>query len=131
MFNDGSEQFVGGDFAEDIGEDFFGFKELGLDREFGLTFSVPLHLLQNRVHNAYARQDNKYVKGYGFCVFWLTLLATSLRRAFLCLSHQSLSLLPYKLSKARSAWCRNGFSTSCTITTAKHLLKTMTSPPSS
>jgi transcriptional activator SPT7 len=59
-FNDGSEQFVGGDFAEDIGEDFFGFKELGLDREFGLTFSVPLHLLQNRVHNAYARQDNKY-----------------------------------------------------------------------
>ncbi|KAF2025538.1 transcriptional activator spt7 [Setomelanomma holmii] len=57
-FNDGSEQFVGGDFAEDIGEDFFGFKELGLDREFGLTFSVPLHLLQNRVHNAYARQDN-------------------------------------------------------------------------
>ena len=59
-FNDGSEQFVGGDFAEDIGEDFFGFKELGLDREFGLTFSVPLHLLQNRVHNAYARQDNRY-----------------------------------------------------------------------
>ncbi|KAH4928851.1 hypothetical protein HBI26_112760 [Parastagonospora nodorum] len=57
-FNDGSEQFVGGDFAEDIGEDFFGFKELGLDREFGLTFSVPLHLLQNRVHSAYARQDN-------------------------------------------------------------------------
>lgn len=61
-FNDGSEQFVGGDFAEDIGEDFFGFKELGLDREFGLTFSVPLHLLQNRVHNAYARQDNRYVQ---------------------------------------------------------------------
>lgn len=60
-FHDGSEQFVGGDFAEDIGEDFFGFKELGLDREFGLTFSVPLHLLQNRVHSAYARQDNKYV----------------------------------------------------------------------
>jgi transcriptional activator SPT7 len=59
-FNDGSEQFVGGDFAEDIGEDFFGFKELGLDREFGLTFSVPLHLLQNRVHSAYARQDNRY-----------------------------------------------------------------------
>ena len=28
-FNDGSEQFVGGDFAEDIDEDFFGFKELG------------------------------------------------------------------------------------------------------
>ncbi|KAH9862211.1 hypothetical protein IAQ61_010414 [Plenodomus lingam] len=64
-FNDGSEQFVGGDFAEDIGEDFFGFKELGLDREFGLTFSVPLHLLQNRVHNAYARQDNNAIATTG------------------------------------------------------------------
>ena len=50
-FNDGSEQFVGGDFAEELDEDFFGFKELGLDREFGLgSLSVPLHLLQNRVH---------------------------------------------------------------------------------
>jgi transcriptional activator SPT7 len=49
-FNDGSEQFVGGDFAEDIDEDFFGFKELGLDKEFGLaSLSVPLHLLQNRL----------------------------------------------------------------------------------
>lgn len=53
-FNDGSEQFVGGDFAEDLDEDFFGFRELGLDREFGLAnLSVPLHLLQSRVHNAY------------------------------------------------------------------------------
>ncbi|KAI9804131.1 MAG: hypothetical protein M1825_001533 [Sarcosagium campestre] len=57
-FNDGSEQFVAGDFAEDIDEDFFGFKELGLDREFGLsTLSVPLHLLQNRMHNAYQAQN--------------------------------------------------------------------------
>jgi transcriptional activator SPT7 len=53
-FNDGSDQFVAGDFAEDIDEDFFGFKELGLDKEFGLaTLSVPLHLLQSRVHNAH------------------------------------------------------------------------------
>ena len=53
-FNDGSEQFVGGDFAEDIDEDFFGFKELGLDKEFGLaSLSVPLHLLQSRVHSAH------------------------------------------------------------------------------
>ncbi|KAI9745976.1 MAG: Transcriptional activator spt7 [Claussenomyces sp. TS43310] len=51
-FNDGSEQFVGGDFAEDLDEDFFGFKELGLDKEFGLSsLSVPLHLLQSKVHN--------------------------------------------------------------------------------
>jgi transcriptional activator SPT7 len=53
-FNDGSEQFVGGDFAEDIDEDFFGFRELGLAEELGLeNLSVPLHLLQNRMHNAY------------------------------------------------------------------------------
>ncbi|WEW55191.1 Transcriptional activator spt7 [Emydomyces testavorans] len=57
-FNDGSEQFIGGDFAEDIDEDFFGFKELGLDKEFGLsTLSVPLHLLQNRMYNAHQAQN--------------------------------------------------------------------------
>ncbi|KAL4820908.1 hypothetical protein BDW67DRAFT_74137 [Aspergillus spinulosporus] len=57
-FADGSEQFVGGDFAEDIDEDFFGFKELGLDKEFGLaTLSVPLHLLQNRMYNAAQAQN--------------------------------------------------------------------------
>ena len=45
---------MGGDFAEDIDEDFFGFRELGLLEEFGIeTLSVPLHLLQNRLHNAY------------------------------------------------------------------------------
>ncbi|KLU85037.1 bromodomain-containing protein [Magnaporthiopsis poae ATCC 64411] len=50
-FKDGSEQFVGGDFAEELGEDFFGFKSLGLDKELGLDFlSVPLHLLQRRVY---------------------------------------------------------------------------------
>ncbi|PGH18118.1 hypothetical protein AJ79_00746 [Helicocarpus griseus UAMH5409] len=57
-FNDGSEQFVGGDFAEDIDEDFFGFKELGLDKEFGLaSLSVPLHLLQNRMYSAHQSQN--------------------------------------------------------------------------
>ena len=49
-FSDNSEQFVCGDFAEDIDEDFFGFRELGLDKEFGLAgLSVPLHLLQSRI----------------------------------------------------------------------------------
>lgn len=53
-FVDGSEQFIGGDFASDIGDDFFGFKELGLDKEFSLsTLSVPLHLLQGRMNKAY------------------------------------------------------------------------------
>ncbi|KAL3475025.1 hypothetical protein BJX99DRAFT_166650 [Aspergillus californicus] len=57
-FADGSEQFVAGDFAEDIDEDFFGFKELGLDKEFSLaTLSVPLHLLQNRMYNAAQSQN--------------------------------------------------------------------------
>ncbi|KAH0538040.1 hypothetical protein FGG08_005352 [Glutinoglossum americanum] len=57
-FNDGSEQFVGGDFADEINEDFFGFKELGLDKEFGLSsFTVPLHLLQSRMHNHYQAQN--------------------------------------------------------------------------
>lgn len=57
-FNDGSEQFIGGDFAEDLDEDFFGFKELGLDKEFGYgSLSVPLHLLQNRMHHANQAQN--------------------------------------------------------------------------
>ena len=61
-FADGSEQFIGGDFAEDIDEDFFGFKEMGLDKEFGLTsLSVPLHLLQNRMYNAAQSQNTRYV----------------------------------------------------------------------
>ncbi|KAH6847311.1 hypothetical protein B0I37DRAFT_445579 [Chaetomium sp. MPI-CAGE-AT-0009] len=56
-FNDGSDQFVGGDFAEELGEDFFGFKALGLDKDFGLEMmSVPLHLLQSRVRNQYQLQ---------------------------------------------------------------------------
>jgi transcriptional activator SPT7 len=54
-FNDGSEQFVGGDFAEELGEDFFGFKALGLDSEFGMSsLSVPLHLLHSRLRNTYS-----------------------------------------------------------------------------
>jgi transcriptional activator SPT7 len=56
-FKDGSEQFVGGDFAEELGEDFFGFKALGLDKEMGLDMlSVPLHLLQSRVRSQYQMQ---------------------------------------------------------------------------
>ncbi|POR35910.1 Transcriptional activator spt7 [Tolypocladium paradoxum] len=56
-FNDGSDQFMSGDFADDLGEDFFGFKALGLDREMGLdSFSVPFHLLHSRVRNQYQMQ---------------------------------------------------------------------------
>ncbi|KAI0998319.1 hypothetical protein K3495_g9876 [Podosphaera aphanis] len=60
-FKDGSEQFVGGDFAEELGEDFFGFKALGLDAEFGLaSLSVPLHLLHTRL---YKNQPSQAVEG--------------------------------------------------------------------
>ena len=66
-FNDGSEQFVGGDFAEDLDEDFFGFRELGLADELGLeSLSVPLHLLQNRVHSAYQSQNQGPVVSTGY-----------------------------------------------------------------
>lgn len=65
-FNDGSEQFVSGDFAEDVDEDFFGFKELGLDKELGLSsLSVPFHLLQNRMHHAYQSQNTNATTGSG------------------------------------------------------------------
>ena len=57
-FNDDSEQFVSGDFAEELGDDFFGFKELGLDVEFGdASMSVPLHLLQKSMFNANQAQN--------------------------------------------------------------------------
>lgn len=60
--NDGSDQFVSGDFAADYGEDFFGFRELGLDKELGLaSLAVPLHLLQNRMHSAHQSQHTRYV----------------------------------------------------------------------
>ncbi|EFY89246.1 transcriptional activator spt7 [Metarhizium acridum CQMa 102] len=56
-FKDGSDQFMSGDFADDLGEDFFGFKALGLDKEMGLdSFSVPFHLLHSRVRNQYQMQ---------------------------------------------------------------------------
>ena len=59
-FNDDSEQFVSGDFAEELGDDFFGFKELGLDTEFGdASMSVPLHLLQKSMFNANQAQNSR------------------------------------------------------------------------
>jgi transcriptional activator SPT7 len=55
-FKDGSDQFTSGDFADDIGEDFFGFKALGLDKELGGALGVPFHLLQTRVRSQYQMQ---------------------------------------------------------------------------
>ncbi|KAH6652023.1 transcriptional activator spt7 [Truncatella angustata] len=56
-FNEGSEQFVSGDFADELGEDYFGFKDLGLAGELGGMLSVPLHLLHSRVRTTYASQN--------------------------------------------------------------------------
>lgn len=53
-FEDNSEQFTTGDFTSDLGDDFFGFKELGLDKEFKmLSSSIPIYLLHSRLHNNY------------------------------------------------------------------------------
>lgn len=61
QFSDDSEQFVNGDFSDEIGEDFFGFKELGLDKEFGLlTSNIPLHLLQSKLSYQF-NQMNKHM----------------------------------------------------------------------
>jgi len=56
-----------GNFTSDLGEDFFGFKELGIDKEFGLaSLQVPRRLLLGRAK----KTDNasaKYVV-YPSCV---------------------------------------------------------------
>ncbi|KAJ5174417.1 uncharacterized protein N7482_000294 [Penicillium canariense] len=62
-FADGSDQFVTGTFADDINDDFLGFKELGLDVEFGIAFnSVPLHLLPSRMFNAAQAQNTTSIQ---------------------------------------------------------------------
>ena len=44
-----AEALVSGHFAEDLGDDFFGFKELGLDRELGVAgLTVPSRLFHGR-----------------------------------------------------------------------------------
>lgn len=54
-FDDNSEQFTTGDFTNELGDDFFGFKELGLDKEFKmLSSSIPIYLLHSRLHNSFS-----------------------------------------------------------------------------
>lgn len=65
-FDDNSEQFTTGDFTNELGDDFFGFKELGLDKEFNmLSSSVPVYLLHSRLHSSFnntgpANKTSKY-----------------------------------------------------------------------
>jgi transcriptional activator SPT7 len=59
QFGDDSEQFLSGDFSMEIGDDFFGFRELGLDKELGLlTSSVPFHLLQAKLSASFNQQSD-------------------------------------------------------------------------
>jgi len=125
-FNDGSDQFVGGDFAEDIGEDFFGFKSLGLDIELGLTNSVPLHLLRNRIYNAHAAQNTKYVPPlllYRSASNKLPAMSQLLASSWK--SHQSSKPSLYRTFPTRLALYKIGFFLNCMITTTKHWSKTM------
>ncbi|KAH7334716.1 hypothetical protein B0J17DRAFT_88252 [Rhizoctonia solani] len=53
LFDEENENLVMGGFAGELGEDFFGLRELGLDQEFGLTsLSIPRKLLRSRRNNA-------------------------------------------------------------------------------
>lgn len=53
LFDEDNEALVMGGFAGELGEDFFGLRELGLDQEFGLTsLSIPRKLLRGRRDNA-------------------------------------------------------------------------------
>lgn len=106
-FHDGSEQFVGGDFAEELQEDFFGFKELGLDKEFGLGVSVPLHLLQNRMYTAHQSQNTKYVPSPYNPSRLLTIVVHPAAKKPPLLHPRLLTLLLLPQSSTRSAWCRH------------------------
>jgi transcriptional activator SPT7 len=45
LFEEQNESFISGDFYDELGEDYFGFRELGLDKEFDMiSLSVSPHL---------------------------------------------------------------------------------------
>ncbi|KAF3910879.1 hypothetical protein ABW20_dc0106924 [Dactylellina cionopaga] len=50
--------FINGDFTDDIGDDYYGFKDLGLEREFGMSISSGLmRVLQGRITSSYQAQS--------------------------------------------------------------------------
>ncbi|CED84338.1 Histone acetyltransferase SAGA/ADA, catalytic subunit PCAF/GCN5 and related proteins [Phaffia rhodozyma] len=62
LFAGDGEMFMS-NFTEDLGEDFFGFRELGLDKEFGLSsFSVPSRLFHGREKRPILSNINKEPK---------------------------------------------------------------------
>ncbi|KAK6349990.1 Transcriptional activator spt7 [Orbilia brochopaga] len=51
--------FINGDFTDDIGDDYYGFKDLGLEREFGMSISSGLmRVLQGRITSSYQAQSS-------------------------------------------------------------------------
>ncbi|EPQ26711.1 uncharacterized protein PFL1_05690 [Pseudozyma flocculosa PF-1] len=49
LFADGGEALMSGNFAEGLGDDFFGFREMGLDQELGISgLTVPSRLFHGR-----------------------------------------------------------------------------------
>lgn len=62
QFNDNSDQFVLGQFSNELGDDYFGFRELGIDKELGVAdLTIPFHLLHQRIadsHSGVARNGN-------------------------------------------------------------------------
>lgn len=73
MFDDQSESFVSGDFTDELGEDFFGFKELGLDKEFGMIS------LSVRFHEESADKRSPYVSSKVVCVLLSILSARAIK----------------------------------------------------
>lgn len=60
MRNPSSTAEISGDFAEDLGEDFLGLRELGIDKEFGLSsVTVPKSLFFGRRRRDAAALDTK------------------------------------------------------------------------
>lgn len=52
LFADNGEALVAGGFAEGLGDDYFGFRELGLDRELGMAgLTVPTRLFYGKSRN--------------------------------------------------------------------------------
>ncbi|XBW38150.1 hypothetical protein QEN19_003746 [Hanseniaspora menglaensis] len=63
-FDDESSSYLTGDFSSEItGDDFFGFKELGLDKEFNMmNKSIPLHLLAVQMSDVTSGNGQKSIK---------------------------------------------------------------------
>lgn len=63
-FDDESSSYLTGDFSNELtGDDFFGFKELGLDKEFNImNKSIPLHLLAVQMGDLTATNISKSIK---------------------------------------------------------------------